>query len=125
MSATKARKLILNKDFTHYLSIPIITRSSRPQLHASFAHFERETASIIPKGSVVNPEIFRLALGRLRLKSEERIDAFSQHLHKLDLGKMLRNASVAAMNGPPSFGDIPYTDNVPAFGWQLQLIFRH
>ena len=116
MSVTKAGRLQLYKDFTHYLGMPFVTLASRPQLQASFAHFEQETWSIIPKSSVVNPEIFYLPVGRLQLKSEKCIDACSQHLHKLDLGKMLCDASTAAMNGPPVFGDIPFAGDVKAFG---------
>ena len=108
MSATKARKLLPYEDFTHYLSIPIITRSSRPQLQASFARFERETSAIIPKGSVKDVDIVRLDLGRLKLQSEERIHACSQHLGGLDLHEMLRVAAVNAMAGQPNPTDLPY-----------------
>ena len=116
MSVKRAGRLLHYKDFTHYLNIPVVTPSSRLQLQASFAHFERETASIFPEGAVLNPGWFNLGLGRLRLKSEERIDACSRHLHRLDLGEMLRDAAVAATGGPPNFGDIPYIGNVPTFG---------
>ena len=117
MAARKPRKLVENKDFTHYLSIPIATRSSRPQLRASFARFERETAAIIPEGSVLNPDFARINLGRLNLRSKNRIDAFSKHLHGLDMHEMLRVAAVNAIDGPPKFSNLPYRGNAPcAFG---------
>ena len=112
MSVMKARKLIPYKDFTHYLSVPISTRSSRLQLQASFARFERETSAIIPEGSVVNRNYVRLGFGRLRLESKERIDACSKHLHSLDMDKILGIAAVNAMNGPPKFENLPYIGHV-------------
>ncbi len=109
MSATKARRLIPYKDFTHYLSVPITTRPSRLQLQASFARFERETSAIIPEGSVANPDYVKLNFGRLKLGSKERIDACSKHLHSLNMDKILGIAAVNAMNGPPKFEDLPYS----------------
>ena len=113
MSATKARKLIAYRDFTHYLDIPLATRASRPQLRASFAQFERETSAVFPKGSVRNPNFAMLSLGRLRLKSKDSIDACSKHLHSLDMHEMLRVAAVNAVGGPPSFDDLPYIGDPP------------
>ncbi|CAF9906031.1 hypothetical protein IMSHALPRED_004054 [Imshaugia aleurites] len=117
MSARKARRLVAYKDFTHYLSFPLVTPSSRQQLHASFARFERETSAFNPKGSVRNSKLVRLNLGRLNLKSKERIDACSNHLHGLDMHEMLRVAAVNALGGPPRFDDLPYIGDPPhAFG---------
>ena len=113
MSATKARRLVPFKDFTHYLSIPLATCSSRPQLRASFALFERETAAIFPKGSVLNPDITRLNMGRLRLESEGRIDACSKYLHGLDMHEILRVAAVKATGGPPKLSGLPYQGEPP------------
>lgn len=124
MSIMKARRLQAYKDFTHYLSIPLATRSSRPQLHASFARFERETSSIIPEGSVHNPDFVMLALGRLKLNSKERVDACSKHLHGLDMHEMLRVAAVNAIGSPPRFTDLPYHgDAPPAFGVAVTVDF--
>ena len=117
MFTKKARRLLAHQDFTHYLSIPIFTRSSGSQLRASFARFERETSTIIPKDSVLNPEFFSLDLGRLNLKSKERIDACSKHLHGLDMHEMLRVAATNAIGGPPDSHDLPYVADTPhAFG---------
>lgn len=116
MTAKITRRLQAYKDFTHYLGIPTVTPSSRPQLQASFTQFERETSDLIPKGSVLKSEQFLFAWGRLRLRSKERIDACSRHLHSLDMREMLRDAAVAAMRGPPLFDDIPYIGITPALG---------
>ena len=117
MSIVKGRRLQAYKDFTHYLSIPLATSSSRPQLHASFARFERKTSSIIPEGSVCNPDFVKLAMGRLKLYTKERVDACSKHLHGLDMREMLRVAAVNATGNPPRFTDLPYNDDAPpAFG---------
>ena len=113
MSVAATRKLIPYKDFTHYLNIPLATQSSRPQLRASFAHFERETSRIIPKGSVLNPDFATLMLARLKLKSQNQIDACTKHLHSLDMHEMLRIAAVNATRGPPNFTSLPYVGEVP------------
>lgn len=124
MSVTKAGRLLPYEDFTHYLSIPIATRFSRPQLQASFARFERETSAIIPKGSVNNVDLVKLDLGRLKLKSEERIHACSKHLRGLDLREMLRVAAVNAMAGQPNPTDLPYRGNAAhAFGVATEIDF--
>ena len=108
MSAARARRLRPHIDYTHQLSIPLSTPSSRPQLNASFARFERETSNIIPKGSVFNPEFAMLFLGKLKLESRERINAFSKHLHNMPVHEMLRVAAVSAVKGRPSFPDHAY-----------------
>lgn len=113
MSAATTRKLIPYKDFTHYLNIPLATQSSRPQLRASFAHFERETSRIIPKGSVLNPDFANFMLARLKLKSQHQIDACTKHLHGLDMHEMLRVAAVNATRGPPNFTSLPYLGEIP------------
>lgn len=110
MSAKTAPKLVPYRDFTHYLSVPIVIRSPNPQLHASFARFERETAAIVPKGSVLSPDLALFNLGRLKLKSKQRIDACSKHLHGLDMHEMLRDAAVNAVGGLPNFTNLPYRD---------------
>ena len=118
----KARRLAPFTDFSHYLSIPIVSSASRPQLRASFAHFERENAAILPKGSMFNPDVVNLDVGRLRLESKERIDACSKHLHGLDLHKILHVAAVNAMSGPPKFGELPYIGEIThAFGRAITL----
>ena len=108
MSAARTRGLRAYKDFTHHLNIPLVTPSSRPQLNASFARFERETSDIIPKGSVFNPEFAMLFLGKLKLESRERINACSKHLHNMPVHEMLRVAAVSAVRGPSSFSDHAY-----------------
>lgn len=113
MSVAATRKLLPYKDFTHYLNIPLATQSSRPQLRASFTHFERETSRTIPKGSVLNPDFANLMLARLKLKSQNQIDACTKHLHGLDMHEMLRIAAVNATRGPPNFTSLPYYEEVP------------
>ncbi|CAF9906545.1 MAG: hypothetical protein ALECFALPRED_002427 [Alectoria fallacina] len=117
MSIIKARRSQAYKDFTHYLSIPLATRSSRPHLNASFARFERETSAKIPKGSVQNPDFVTLGLGRLKLNSKDRVDACLKHLHGLDMHEMLRVAAVNAIGRQPDFQSLPYEGATPhAFG---------
>lgn len=105
MSATRARKLVPLKDFTHYLSIPLATRTSTPQFHASF----RETSSaVIPRAAILNPDLLVLNLGRLKLKSTREFEAYSKLLHAFDIPKILR---VAAPTAPS--GQLTPVQNVP------------
>lgn len=114
MSVVTRRPMVPYKDFTHYLCIPLVTPSSRPQLRASFAQFERETSRIIPEGSVLNPDFANTVLAILKLGSQKRIDACSKHLHGLDMHEMLRIAAVNATRGLPNFASLPYKGIVPS-----------
>ena len=96
------------KKYTHSLSIPIVTSTSRSQLHASFALFEQKTAGIIPKGSVLNPDSTMIHLGKFNLQSTERIDACRRHLHSIDMHQML---CLAAANAQPTLNDLPDQDH--------------
>ena len=116
MSVATTRRWRPHIDFTHHLWIPLVTKSSRPQLLASFARFEQETSAIIPKGSLLNPEYAKVSLGNLKLKLKERISACSEHLHNMPVREMLRAAAVSAMRGPPRFSDLPYPYEPPSLG---------
>lgn len=117
MSIVIRHPLVACMDFTHYLCIPLVTPSSRLQLRASFAQFERETSRIIPQGSVLNPDFANNLLAKLKLGSQKRIDACSRHLHGLDMHEMLRIAAVNATRGPPNFNSLPYPEEVlPSLG---------
>ena len=77
MPKMKIRKLVAYKDYTHTLRIPIVTVISRPQLHVSFARFEQGTSTIVPEGSIIQPDTLSCQVGRLDLKTPERLDSFS------------------------------------------------
>lgn len=96
MSATRGRRLKGFKDFTHYLSIPLATRTSRPQLHASFAPFAETSSAIVPEGAICNPDCLKLDLGRLKLKSPRDFEACSKLLHGFDIPKILQVAAITA-----------------------------
>ena len=90
MSAAKIRQSLPSKLYTHYLCIPLVTQSSKPQFYASSLDFARYA-----KTTVVNPDVAMLYLGQVKLESKERIDACLKHLHDLNLQEMLQAAAVS------------------------------
>ena len=95
MSATRARRLVSFKDFTHYLGISLSTPTSTPQFNASFARFAGTSSAVIPRLGICNPDILRLDLGRLKLKSERDFEACAKLLHNFDILDLIRVAATS------------------------------
>lgn len=80
---------------THFLCIPLVTPTSRPELSASLASFKRETASAnercfrIPDGAVRPLGTLHLTLGVMSLRDEKLEEAVGL-LRGLRMGEILR-----------------------------------
>lgn len=96
---------------THFLCLPLVTSSSRPQLLASLQHFTADVVNPESEGSVVIPAkavrpigTIHLTLGVMSLQSPERVAAASSFLRHLNIQEMLRGA---AKLGEVTPADVP------------------
>ena len=94
------------KKLTHFLCLPLVTGSSKPQLQASFKHFAAAVASKyqLPDKAVRPVGAIHLTIGVMNLPTEDQVVAASTFLESLDLAQMLRAAaSVEAPKPAPVF----------------------
>lgn len=92
---------------THFLCLPLVTPSSRPQLLASLQHFTADVTNPESEGSISIPTkavrpigTLHLTLGVMSLQSLERVAAASRFLRSLDVREMLRGATKLCDIGP-------------------------
>jgi len=90
---------------THFLCLPLVTPSTRPQWQASLQRFAAEvTGPDAPEESRLSPKAIRpvggihLTLGVMSLLSPERIGAACTFLRGLDMSAILREANEASPN---------------------------
>ena len=98
------------KQLTHFLCLPLVTGSSKPQLQASFKNFAAavESKYQMPDKAVRPVGALHLTIGVMNLPTEDHVVAASKFLESLDLAQMLREAaSVVAPNPAPVF-DSPH-----------------
>ena len=92
MTATKVRRLMPYKDFTHSLLITLGGSSYLSQLQTSLQRFQKQASTKIPERAFWPPDHCHLYLGRLDLRTAQRAAAFSKVLHSLDYRKLLELA---------------------------------
>ncbi|KAN0113020.1 Protein kinase A anchor protein, nuclear localization signal domain containing protein [Hyaloscypha variabilis] len=86
---------------THFLCLPLITSTSRPQLQNSLATFRDKVTGIstpelpngVPEKAIRPLGTLHLTLGVMSLLSQERIDNSLKHLRSLNLKELLSCAS--------------------------------
>ncbi|MCJ1480493.1 hypothetical protein MMC06_000648 [Schaereria dolodes] len=95
---------------THFLCLPLVTPSSRPQLQNSLHQFttdvtipSNETSTPIPANVVRPLGTLHLTLGVMTLVTQERVDAALAFLHSLKIHELLLSAGSAttAVEEPP------------------------
>ncbi|MCJ1459530.1 hypothetical protein MMC28_009909 [Mycoblastus sanguinarius] len=94
---------------THFLCLPLVTQSSRPQLQASLQHFASEAttgddgggAKLVQKA--IRPiGAIHLTIGVMSLLTSERIDAACTFLRNLDVSGSIQAAEVAPVSPLPN-----------------------
>lgn len=89
-------------DFTHFLCIPLVTSTSRPQLQKSLQAFRSdirdchtpESPCGIPENAIRPLGTLHLTLGVMNLLTDERIDGALALLHSLDIPSLISVTSV-------------------------------
>ncbi|KAI9839585.1 MAG: hypothetical protein M1819_002211 [Sarea resinae] len=91
---------------THFLCLPLVTETSRPQLQESLLRFSSEDfqdneGGFITSNRVVRPlGTLHLTLGVMSLLGPERLEAAANFLRDLDLRQMLLEAGGKSAQGP-------------------------
>ncbi|KAF1812518.1 hypothetical protein P152DRAFT_374107, partial [Eremomyces bilateralis CBS 781.70] len=105
--------------FTHFLCVPLITESSRPQLVKSLNLFREQTQrswwTQIPSEAIRPVDTLHLTLGMMTLKDDEQISEAKNFLDGFPIGHLWsdlfgsaeRSASEAEANSPPNSGGDP------------------
>ena len=104
MTIRQIRQLRPHKDFTHHLSIRLMSDPSfLPQFKTSLQRFRNDALGKIPERAFFPPESARLYFGRLNLETRTSFAGFSKFLHGLDyrklLGEAAQSSSIAADRG--------------------------
>ena len=89
---------------THFLCIPLITATSKPQLLLSLRQFamsvtgsDDEESLQIPEGAIRPLGTLHLTLGVMSFRSTERLDAAIAFLQSLDIHRLLKKAAASAI----------------------------
>lgn len=97
MAATKVRRFVPNRDYTHDLMIKLHHSSMLPQLETSFKRFRKDgIAAGIHQRAFLPPGIGGLYLGKISLQTPQRREDFSRFLHSIDYRKLLGPAPGSA-----------------------------
>ncbi|KAI9717081.1 MAG: hypothetical protein M1812_005016 [Candelaria pacifica] len=99
---------------THFLCLPLVTETSKPQLQASLRDFTSEllgavnddTAAVIPEKAIRPVGTLHLTLGVMSLTSPERVDGAMGLLEQIDLQHMLREAGTETSQPAPTPLDV-------------------
>lgn len=97
---------------THFLCLPLVTNTSKPQLEASLSHFEESLSTTFedglnapwafgqaPRRPLIPPKAIRpvgtihFTLGVMSLETDERVQQVVEFLNKLDLKSMVEGAN--------------------------------
>lgn len=99
MAATKVRRLIPNKDYTHSLIIKLQSSSLVPQLESSIRRFRKDAfAAEIPERAFIPLELANLSLGKMYLEGPQRREDFSKFLHSIEYRELLSPAPESAQS---------------------------
>ena len=117
---------------THFLCLPVLTTSSKPQLQESLSHFKQSltqpaqcetsanedaetnvstTSVIIPQKAFRPLGVLHLTLGVMSLHSEERMNGAKSLLEGLDLSELLQESGGPSVESSHS-QDHPNEDNI-------------
>ncbi|CAD6581347.1 MAG: hypothetical protein ASARMPREDX12_000440 [Alectoria sarmentosa] len=99
---------------THFLLLPLVTPTSRPQLQSSLQRFAAEVTTptesaeaTLPAKAIRPVGAIHLTIGVMSLLTPERVDAACSYLKSLDIHSMLGAASVSPTHNLDSTGSPP------------------
>ncbi|CAF9942706.1 MAG: hypothetical protein ALECFALPRED_009924 [Alectoria fallacina] len=99
---------------THFLLLPLVTPTSRPQLQSSLQRFAAEVTTptesaeaTLPAKAIRPVGAIHLTIGVMSLLTPERVDAACNYLKSLDIHSMLRAAAVSPAHNLDSTGSPP------------------
>ena len=92
---------------THFLCLPLVTQSTKPQLQQSLQSFTATATSKhnVPSKAIRPVGTLHLTLGVLQLATEEQIEAASSFLRSLDIFEMLQKAEVLPSLAPSGIAE--------------------
>lgn len=95
----------MKPQLTHFLSLPLVTPASRPQLQSSLQRFAAEVTTPDDSGEAELPArairpigALHLTIGVMSLPTPERVDAACTYLRSLDIPRMLGAAAAPLRN---------------------------
>lgn len=101
---------------THFLCLPLVTQSSKPQLQQSLQSFTTIATSKhhVPSKAVRPVGTIHLTLGVMQLATEEQVEAASVFLRSFDIFELLKKAEATPSPTPSEIEDHPDGSSIKA-----------